>query len=81
MFGKSMEMQNVMDALALYHRQFQHLLVEMNAQYKKFLHYTKVPCKGWVAMLCHMYELRHEISVFTEKKGAEVPYGCVILHF
>ena len=23
-------------------------------------------------MLCHAYELRHEISVFMEKKGAEV---------
>ena len=38
---------------------------------------------GWAAMLCHVYELRHEISVFMEKKDAEVatPYGCVILHF
>ena len=24
-------------------------------------------------MLCHVYELKHEISVFVEKKGAEVP--------
>ena len=28
---------------------------------------------GWGAMLCHVYELRHEISVFMEKKDAEVP--------
>ena len=28
---------------------------------------------GWVAMLCHAYELKHEISVFMKKKkGAEV---------
>ena len=24
-------------------------------------------------MLCHVYELRHEISILMEKKGAEVP--------
>ena len=24
-------------------------------------------------MLCHVYELRHEISEFMEKKGAEIP--------
>ena len=28
---------------------------------------------GWGAMLCHVYELRHEISVFMEEKDAEVP--------
>ena len=27
---------------------------------------------GWGAMLCHAYELTHEISVFMEKKGGEV---------
>ena len=37
---------------------------------------------GWGAMLCHVYELRHEISVFMEKKGGEVPaFTEPLLHF
>ena len=81
--GKSVKMQNVMSvvvktvnfvrARGLNHRQFQHLLAEMNAQYQDLLYYCEVRWLSRRAMLRRVYELRNEISLFMEQKGTEVP--------
>ncbi|KAI0238315.1 General transcription factor II-I repeat domain-containing protein 2A, partial [Lamellibrachia satsuma] len=81
--GKSVKMQNVMSvvvktvnfvrARGLNHRQFQHLLAEMNAQYQDLLYYCEVRWLSRGVMLCRVYELRNEISLFMEQKGTEVP--------
>ena len=65
--GKSVKMQNVMSVVVktvnfvrprgLNHRQFQHLLAEMNAQYQDLLYYCEVRWLSRGAMLRRVYEL------------------------
>ena len=64
---------NFVRARGLNHRQFHHLLAEMNAQYQNLLYNCEVRWLSRGAMLRRVYELRNEISLFMEQKGTEVP--------
>ena len=76
-------MQNVMSVVVktvnlvrkqgLNHRQFQHLSLEMNAEYGDLLFYCEVRWLSRGAMLRRVYQLRNELSAFVAQKGVDVP--------
>ena len=81
--GKSLKMQVVMRvviiimsfvrARVLNHRQFQHMLEEMDNQYGDLLYYYEVRWLSRGAMLQRVYQLRAELTIFSREKGMEVP--------
>ena len=97
--GKSLKMQNVMSvvvktvnfarARGLNHRQFQHLLAEMNAQYQDLLYYCEARWLSRGATLRRVYELRNKISLFIcqsvwsrkvqKYPNSRIPHGCATL--
>ena len=81
--AKSLKMQEVMRvvikivnfvrARGLYHRQFQHMLEEMDNQYGDLLYYCEVRWLSRGAMLQRVYQLRAELTISLREKGMEVP--------
>ena len=81
--AKSLKMQEVMRvvikivnfvrARGLYHRQFQHMLEEMDNQYGDLLYYCEVRWLSRGEMLQGVYQLRAELTNFLKEKGMEVP--------
>ena len=96
MCAKSIKMQEVMRVVikllnfvrtrALYHRQFQQLLEEMDSQYGDLLFYIEVRWLSRGAMLQRVYQVRDELAMFVREKDIAVPElndqnGWQILHF
>ena len=81
--AKSLKMQEVMRvvikivnfarARGLYHRQFQHMLEEMDNQYGDLLYYCEVRWLSRGVMLQRVYQLRTELTNFLREKGMKVP--------
>ena len=55
---------NFVRARGLYHRQFQHMLEEMDNQYGDLLYYCEVRWLSRGAMLQRVYQLRAELTIF-----------------
>ncbi|KAI6651832.1 general transcription factor II-I repeat domain-containing protein 2-like [Oopsacas minuta] len=62
-----------MRARGLYHRQFQHMLDEMDNQYGDLLYYCEVRWLSRGTMLQRVYQLRAELTNLLREKGMEVP--------
>ncbi|KAI6656062.1 General transcription factor II-I repeat domain-containing protein 2A-like [Oopsacas minuta] len=77
--AKSLKMQEVMQvvikivnfvrARGLHHRQFQHMLEEMDNQYGDLLYYYEVHWLSRSAMLQRVYQLRAELTNLLREKG------------
>ena len=88
--GKSVKMQNVMSvvvktmnfvrARGLNHRQFRHLLAEMNAQYQDLLYYceVEVPCCA-ACMNSAMKSVCSWSRKVQQYPNSRIPHGCATL--